>query len=224
MSTEDNDKGSRFTSAMGDLKGLLDKEGINVKSQEKLVKKAIADSEDNSDIDISDEIIPTLKIVEPDNADLHDRSNQEVDIPYIHNDISPVNLPTLSGTITVVDESEPGFVPIDDSPSTPLVVESSNTADLDDYISDFDDDQLEMDGFADSFKELEEKVASITEPGHLHKFKQSGSNNAHLEQLKSQLQEKLAQKIEIRIDELKSDLLDSIESEINELFKNLIKK
>ncbi len=251
MNDEDNNKGSRFTSAMGDLKGLLDKEGINLKSAEQLIKQSIDDSENTAD----EEIIPTLKTVDKDNSDQFEYPIQQADIPYNNDAISPINLPVLNGTITVVDENETDPVPIgeslsdfdsltlqgdrDTSPAKDFLLadgslpadgsspaDGSNSVDLDNYISDFDDDddQFDMDGFADSVKELEQKVASITEPEHLHKFEQSESKNIQMNQLKAQLKKQMTKQIETKINELKTSLLDSVKSEINELFDNLPKK
>ena len=169
---------------MGDLKGLLDKEGIDFSSEKSPEKSP----ENNSNISSNTDTIPPINI----------------DIP----EISPTELPILNGTITIVDSKE----------SAP------DSVYLDDYISDIEDDNIELADFADTVKELEEKVESITEPEHLHSFEQSESTNVQLENLKNNLQKRLALQIETEIDKLKINLLTSMELEINELFENLPKK
>lgn len=169
---------------MGDLKGLLDKEGIDFSSETSPEKSP----ENNSKISSNTDTIPAI----------------DIDTP----EISPTELPILNGTITIVDSKE----------SAP------DSVDLDDYLSDIEDDNIELADFADTVKELEEKVESITEPEHLHLFEQSESTNVQLENLKNILQKKLALQIETEIDKLKINLLTSMELEINQLFENLPKK
>ncbi|MCW8932978.1 MAG: hypothetical protein OQL19_22395 [Gammaproteobacteria bacterium] len=165
----DNKKGNKFSSAMGDLKGLLDKEGINLKS---------------------------------------DTQEATTELPVIDNEISETELPVLTDSITKTENKK----------------NQPDTTDLDDYISDFEDDSIELMDFADSVEELEEKVESITDLEQLHNFEQSESSNVQLNHLKQTLHKKLSLQIETSIDELKTKLLNSMESEINDLFKNISKK
>jgi len=169
---------------MGDLKGLLDQEGIDLTSEKS--------PENNFDITPDTDTIP----------------GSDIDIPDISNELPPTESPVLDGTITIVDAKE----------------SDSDSVVLNDYISDFEDDNIELVDFADTVKELEEKVESITEPEHLHLFEQSESTNVQLENLKNNLQKKLAIQIETEIDKLKINLLTSMELEINELFENIQKK
>lgn len=261
VNNEDNNKkANKFTSAMGDLKGLLDKEGINLNSAEQLIKNTI-NSANKSDSD--NKIIPTLNMSD---IEIPDVLEQKENIPRVNKEVLSGDLPVLTGTITVIDEKESDFVPVeapspidnyssfdsssaskssaiddsltvDDSLSVddslpvddailnknPITANISKALDLDDYISDFDDDQFQMDDFADSVKELEEKVVAITEPEHLHRFEETESGKVQLKNLKNQLHKKLTLQIETKIEEFKSSLLNSLELEINELFKNLSK-
>ncbi len=203
----DNKKSNKFSSAMGDLKGLLDKEGINLSFE--------SDSEatpDNplhtvdSPSDILNIQIPSLsEEIKKDNVS----STLEIDIPLISNEVPQPKLPTLNGTITVVDEI--------DSDSMPK-------SDLDDYISDFDEDKNELLGFANTIEELEEKVEAITDPEHLQLFEQNEAQNIQLRHLKASFHKNLAHEIETSIETMKSKLLESMESEINDLFNRLSKK
>ncbi|MCP3849297.1 MAG: hypothetical protein GY694_03515 [Gammaproteobacteria bacterium] len=145
MNNESDSKNNNFSSAMGDLKGLLDKEGITSK------------------------------------------------------------LPTLNGTITVTDED-------------------ADESELDEYISDFEDDSIELSDFAGTVKELEQKVESITDSEELKKFAQSESTNVLIQNLKQTLHRKLKLQIETSIDELKNKLLLSIKKEIDNLFNTSSKK
>ncbi len=63
-----------------------------------------------------------------------------------------IDLPVLDGTITVSDEKAP--------------------SDIDDYISDIDDDEFDVLKFADSVEQLEETVESITQPEDLLRFEE----------------------------------------------------
>lgn len=154
------DKSNTFSSAMGDLKGLLDKEGIDINSE------IASDSASNT-----------------------------------NDELSPTHLPTLDGTIIVTDEKESGSI------------------DIDDYISDIDDDQFDTMDFIHSKKELEEKVAAITEPEHIDQYTQQETENALIEKLKTNLYFKLSEQVEKSVNELKIKLLESMKNEIDDFFK-----
>ena len=197
---------------MGDLKGLLDKEGIKVNPENSSDTKS-PPTPDILNIDIS---IPADKLV------------QETNIPLIDNENVP-DLPVLNGTISIVDEIVDENAP------------DSDSDELDDYLADFEEDNIELDTLSYTVKELEEKVESITEPEHILSFEQSENerqlidmslqpdkslqpnNSLQLEKLKISLQTKLAIRIETQIENIKIQLLDSMKSEIEELFKNLPK-
>lgn len=147
---------------MGDLKGLLDEEGIDI----------------NSD------------------------SNPVYDSNSKNNEFSsPTHLPTLDGTITTVDEKV------------------TEAMDIDDYISDIEDEQFDTVDFVHSEKELEEKPAVTTEHEHYYQFEQQKTRNAQIEQLKSQLTIKLSKQIEKSVEELKINLIESMKNEIDMFLK-----
>lgn len=193
-SENDNKKNMHFSSAMGDLKGLLDKEGINLNSE--INPDAIPTSPAHTLDNLSNTINPETPPL-----------SEDIDIPLVSNEVPQPKLPTLNGTITIIDENE-----------------SNQNQYLDDYISDFDNDGSELADFAVSIQELEEKVESITDPEHLHLFEQSEAGNVQLRHMKANLHKKLSQQIETSIDELKAKLLNSMESEINDLFDHLSQK
>lgn len=201
------DKANKFTSAMGDLKGLLDKEGIKVNSpQDSNPESPETPALDTSDIDIQD-ITDTIGNELITNFEQNLR-NQQLDgfgqdekISSVNDDSASTKLPTLDGTISIVDEKV------------------ATSSDLDSYISDMEDDQFDVLEFGSSIEDLEQKVESITEPEHLEEFVQREGNNEPYKMLKKNLQAKLAQQIETSLDELKVKLIASMNSEINKLFK-----
>ncbi len=230
MSNDDNgNKDDKFTSAMDDLKGLLDKEGIKL----------------NGETNTAEDIIPTLNTIKIDIPDVQNPSAEDTnelatDNDFSDNDSTTGDLPVLDGTITVVDEN----------------ADDTDSIDLDDYISDIEDDNFELTDFADSFAELEEKVEAITDPEHLHNFELGEEGESHqpvespqpvdshqqeeshqskhspqqsisseqLENLKNALQQQLSQQIDTAVNELKTQLTDSMHREINQLFDNLSSK
>ena len=194
------DKNKTFTSAMDDLKGLLDKEGINISSPKD-------NSNDSSESPIlSPDNIEVSDITEAVNNNLINDFEQSLKLkssnpPEPEDEESAVDLPILDGTITVTDEK---------------TNESNN---LDNYISDMDDDDFDVMEFASSVEELEEKVSAIQEPEHLQDFLEKDSEYVAMQKLKTRLQEKLALEIESSIDQLKNKLLASLNQEIERLFK-----
>ncbi|NOQ78681.1 MAG: hypothetical protein GQ546_04705 [Gammaproteobacteria bacterium] len=136
-----NNKDNKFSSAMGDLKGLLNQEGINL----------------NSDIDAT-----------------------TVSGSVIDDDSTSTFLPTLDGTITVVDEKDLSAM-------------------------DIDDEQFDLMDFTHSKKELEEQVASITrevDHAQIEKLKIDLSNklSIQIEKSVSELKIKLLESMKNEID------------------------
>lgn len=232
MSNDYNDKkDDKFTSAMDDLKGLLDKEGIKLNADSSLDKG------------VKEDMIPTLNTVKIDISDIQDSAAEDSNILgtenlYLDNDSTPTGLPVLDGTITVIDDNE----------------SDSEDIDLDEYISDFEDDNFELTDFASSFEELEEKVESITAPEHIHKFEQDGTqshqpieshqlaeshqpieshqptddniaqqtiSHGQLEMLKTELQNTLSLQIETAVNELKEKLTTAMHQEISQILDKL---
>jgi len=185
---------------MDDLRGLLNKEGIDINTPT-----------DNSG---EDPDIPTLSPNNIEVSDITDAVNNDLigdfeqkmkqrisGNPEPEDDTNPTDLPILDGTITVSDEN------------------STESSDLDDYISDMEDDDFDVIDFASSVEELEEKVGAITEPEHLQEFVEQHSENNSIQDLKSKLQKHLALEIENAMDELKNKLQASLNQEIDKLFK-----
>lgn len=194
------DKSKSFTSAMDDLKGLLDKEGIDINTQK---EDAIEASEIPT---LSPDNIDTNDITEAINNDLINDFEQSLkqkpaDISKPDDDAEAIDLPVLDGTITVIDE------------------QPQKSTDLDDYIADMDDDEFDVMDFASSVEELGEKVEAIKEPEHLQEFMETQSENVTLQQIKTKLQKSLALEIDQAIEELKNKLLDSLNREIDQIFK-----
>jgi hypothetical protein len=188
-----NKKDNKFTSAMGALKGLLDKEGINLTRN------------NNASLEEFKSVMS--------NASITSQDMPEIDLPVLTESIS---INTLNGE-TVNEEINYSEIPKIDETNT---IDAQSPVSLDEYISDIEDDDEELQEFASSFEELEEKVESITDPGHLHQFK----HNFELHEFKEILEKQLMQEIEIAIEEAKIKLIDSMQHEINELFKKFSNK
>ena len=185
---------------MGDLKGLLDKEGINISHSNSTDENINGQTDEipynNEPPTLTDDI--DIDLINQFEQHQHEKQTHGLDTSA-END-SPIDLPVLDGTITVIDQ-KPG------------------SSELDDYISDIEDDTFDVMEFASSVEELEEKVGSITEPHHLQAFQESESQNLSIQRIKTELQNKLNQQIEQSIEELKQKLLRSIQQEIDALFK-----
>jgi len=233
VNNKDNKKD--FSSAMGDLKGLLDKEGINIGrpvSDKDTIPTLTADLLDNEIINQFEEQLRSS------NQNGINNNNEEYseDITPVDsfqdNPQDTIDLPVLDGTITVSDEKAP--------------------SDIDDYISDIDDDDFDVLEFADSVEQLEETVESITQPEDLLRFEEQTqthhetpaesskpdshsptitpeavhtsfseiTESIHYEQLKEKLHKQLSFQIELSIAELKSRLLDNLAAELEAVFKS----
>ncbi len=220
---------------MGDLKGLLDKEGINIGrpvSDKDTIPTLTADLLDNEIINQFEEQLRSS------NQNGINNNNEEYseDITPVDsfqdNPQDTIDLPVLDGTITVSDEKAP--------------------SDIDDYISDIDDDDFDVLEFADSVEQLEETVESITQPEDLLRFEEQTqthhetpaesskpdshsptitpeavhtsfseiTESIHYEQLKEKLHKQLSFQIELSIAELKSRLLDNLAAELEAVFKS----
>ena len=220
---------------MGDLKGLLDKEGINIGrpvSDKDTIPTLTADLLDNEIINQFEEQLRSS------NQNGINNNNEEYseDITPVDsfqdNPQDTIDLPVLDGTITVSDEKAP--------------------SDIDDYISDIDDDDFDVLEFADSVEQLEETVESITQPEDLLRFEEQTqthhetpaesskpdshsptitpeavhtsfseiTESIHYEQLKEKLHKQLSFQIELSIAELKSRLLDNLATELEAVFKS----
>ncbi len=216
---------------MGDLKGLLDKEGISIGhpvSDKDTIPTLTADLLDNEIINQFEEQLRSSNQKNTNNKE----SSEDISPVENFQDSSQdtIDLPVLDGTITVSDEKAP--------------------SDIDDYISDIDDDDFDVLEFADSVEQLEETVESITEPEDLLRFEEqaqthhetpavsgkSGSNSPttseteptrfseitetiHYEQLKEKLHKQLSFQIELSIAQLKTQLLDNLAAELDAAFK-----
>ncbi len=135
---------------MGDLKGLLDKEGIDI-GRPLLKNESIPTL--TADL-LNNELISHFEEQQKNHSDpLKSEPDSLPEDPQDNFD-----LPVLDGTISVTDE--------------PL------SADIDDYIADMDDDDFDVMEFADSVEELEEKVQSITQPEDLLKFEELAQNTS----------------------------------------------
>lgn len=185
---------------MDDLKGLLDKEGIDINTQKD-------DVIESSEIPtLSPDNIDSNDITEAINNDLINDFEQSLKQKPANSskpsdDTEAIDLPILDGTITIIDE------------------QALDSSDLDDYIADMDDDEFDVMDFASSVEELEEKVEAIKEPEHLQKFMETQSENVTLQQIKTKLQKSLTSEIDQAIEELKSKLLASLNREIDQIFK-----
>ena len=221
-----------FTSAMGDLKGLLDKEGISIGrpvSDKDTIPTLTADLLDNEIINQFEE---QLRSSNQNNTNNKDYSEDLTPIDSLQdNPQDTIDLPVLDGTITVSDEKAP--------------------SDIDDYISDIDDDDFDVLEFADSVEQLEETVESITQPEDLLRFEEQTQSHhetpeisseadnhspsiapetahtsfseitetIHYEQLKEKLHKQLSFQIELSIAQLKTQLLDNLAAELEAAFK-----
>jgi hypothetical protein len=144
---------SKFSFAMDSLKGILDQEGI-VKT----------DNRDNSTT-----FIPTLtvnEILTDDVADLRTTSTEEdtlVKAEQVYeeqiNDENVAHPPILDGTISVIDDTD--------------IV----SMELDAYIADLEDDEFDIIDLSKTPIELEEKLATITQPGQIKDLELSDASN-----------------------------------------------
>ncbi len=217
---------------MGDLKGLLDKEGISIGrpvSSKNNIPTLTADLLDNEIINQFEE---QLRSSNQNNTNNEEYSEDITPVDSLQdNPQDTIDLPVLDGTITVSDEKAP--------------------SDIDDYISDIDDDDFDALEFADSVEQLEETVESITQPEDLLRFEEKTqthhetpvksseldshsptiapeaahtsfseiTESIHYEQLKEKLHKQLSFQIELSIAELKSRLLDNLAAELEAAFK-----
>ncbi len=217
---------------MGDLKGLLDKEGISIGrtgSDKDTIPTLRADLLDDEIINQFEE---QLRSSNQNNTN-NDKYSEDITPVegFQNNPQDNIDLPVLDGTITVSDEKTP--------------------SDIDDYISDINDDDFDILEFADSVEQLEETVESITQPEDLLRFEEQTqthheaaavpskpdnhsstiapetphtsfseiTESIHYEQLKEKLHKQLSFQIELSIAELKSRLLDNLAAELEAAFK-----
>ena len=185
-----------FSSAMGDLKGLLDKEGINIGrpvSDKDTIPTLTADLLDNEIISQFEEQLKSSRQNDTD----HEQYSADITPVdgFQDNPQDPVDLPVLDGTITVSDEEVP--------------------SDIDDYISNIDNDDFDVLEFADS---VDNHSPTIT-PDAAHSSFSEITENIHYEQLKEKLHKQLSFQIERSIAELKSRLLDNLAAELDAAFK-----
>ncbi len=180
---------------MGDLKGILDKEGINL-SRNKSTRNELTQKESTS----LERIISEL-----DETSTYAQDRHEIELPVLTESIS-IN--------TMQEEAVYSELANIDTTGT---TDSQHPVSLDDYISDIEDDEEALQEFASSFEELEEKVESITDPDHLHQFKHN-LDLSELNKLKESLEKHLSLKIEKVLAETKIKLIDSMQNEINDLF------
>ncbi len=221
---------------MGDLKGLLDKEGIDIGrplSKIESIPTLTADLPNNELISHFEEQLKNQP-QDPDPDPVNTQSSIEPEDTQDN-----IDLPVLDGTISVVDESV--------------------SPDIDDYIADMDDDDFDVMEFAGSVEDLEQKVQSITQPEDLLKYEEQAqppltpqsdvsqtisetapaplsqtttveasnchpsfndlTDTIHFEQLKEKLHKQLSFQIELSIAEFKSKLLNHLEAELDAAFK-----
>jgi hypothetical protein len=227
---ENKAKTGNFNSAMGDLKGLLDKEGINIKSRKSSIEHQL-DPKDRTGHIINDLITDYNDSKRKTQATHVDFENQQ------QADNNPEHYTDIPTTGHELDNTQPGKKE-QETESLPTLTQKVSSfsssekdkhepVDLDTYISDIEDDDLDILDFADSLEELEHTVESITDSEELHKFELSAPKHHkpkqhkkdQYEQRKEKLRQQLSLQIESSIDELKVKLLTAMNSEIDLFFK-----
>ncbi len=181
---------------MGDLKGLLNKEGIELNSHPS------RETINTDDVPVLHSYTTNKQtITEP--TDFAAANNKETGTAVIIDHPDSSDLPVLDGTITIVDQPD------------------NEVMDIDEYIADIEDDHFDILDLSHSKQELEEKIGSITEPEHLQQFEQQQqtTTNYQIEKLRQQLTIKLSQQIDKSIEQLKTQLLASMNDEIDQFFK-----
>ncbi len=182
-----------FSSAMGDLKGLLNQEGIQINASNREPTKVVA----SPTLDAYH--IPVLKPAKKDTT----KSAQDI---------------LSSQAIFQHKNSTEILATINNQTTIPVTEEALKESALNDYLSDFDDD-FDLMGLSETPEQLEEKLQAITSIEDIDNFKNDESQNQQLINLKNTLQEKLSQHIERSVEDLKLTLIKSMNSEIDKLFK-----
>lgn len=222
---------------MGDLKGLLDKEGIDINPEnrhspsESNLNQSQSETTATTDNHLANALISDFERLQKESRSqsletlIHHRETQADSIESNDSHDSASDNSSNSedegiskhATYEPHDTYEP--VKLSTSYDAHFIADKDDSSELDAYISDIEDDSFDIMDFASSAQELEEKVGSITAPEHLYDFEEKESKNVHLHRLKTELQRKLNQQINQSIDELKEKLLKMIQFEIDSLFK-----
>jgi len=98
---------------------------------------------------------------------------------------------------------------------------SNNYNSIDDYIAEFENDDLELIGLGVTEQELEQTIQSIKKPEDIEIYAASDSQNKQVLKIKQILQHKMNLHIEQAVKQLKTQLTASMNKEIEHLFNQL---